>query len=71
MGSPPPPEFGTHPDPCISDVCCYSQPRFKEFYGKIVPLIEGGSHNHGSLPHAEREYLWPDESCVKVGGFTR
>ena len=38
-------KIGQHPDPIISDVCCYSQPCFAEAakfsinWGKVVALI--------------------------------
>ena len=55
-------EIGQHPDPIISDVCCYSQPCFDEAAKLFHKLGEGGSPDHGSLPVARYECLWPRES---------
>lgn len=50
----------------ISDVCCYSQPRFS----KLIHTMGGGrSPDHGSLPVAENECLWPRVSYMKAGDF--
>ena len=57
---------GQHPDPIISDVCCYSQPCFAEAAKFFHKLGEGGSPDHGSLPVARYECLWPRESRQKM-----
>ena len=44
-------------------------PCFDEATKLSYKLGEGGSPNHGSLPVAEYECLWPQVSCVKAGGF--
>ena len=59
-------KIGQHPDPIISDVCCYSQPCFDEAANFFHKLGEGGSPDHGSLPVARYECLWPRESRQKL-----
>jgi len=44
-------------------------PRFDEATKLSCKLREGGNPNHGSLPVAKYECLWPQVSCVKAGGF--
>ena len=61
----------THPDPFISDVCSYLQPRFDEAAKLFHKLRDGGIPDHGSLPVTEYECLWPRRSCVKAGVFSR
>ena len=59
-------EQSTQSGSLISDVCCYSQPPFS----KLIHTMGGGrSPDHGSLPVAENECLWPWLSYMKAGDF--
>ena len=59
-------EQSTQSGSLISDVCCYSQPPFS----KLIHTMGGGrSPDHGSLPVAENECLWPRVSYMKAGDF--
>ena len=64
-------KIGQHPDPIISDVCCYSQPCFDEAaklfhelnWGKVVALITIHYRSQGMNAYGLANR---DKSCDRV-----